>query len=261
MVINARSLVKAASALDVELSAWEIDICFVCETWLNYKISSNLVSPNNYFIVRKDCGSGRNGRGVAIIYREDWKCKPLNFQNNLECIWCEIETANNKYYVTSVYHPPDPTYQESELLNNLSESIEQILQGESNARIIIGGDVNQQKVKDIISQHNMQQMVRKLIRGQKVFDIFLTNCPHLWNRPNIFDGVVKSDHLAVVITPWVAVKPERKTVYFRDTRDHRKFAMMRELEAQDWSCIDDCEDVNESVILLNHIITSAFNFH
>ena len=70
------------------------------------------------------------------------------------------------------------------------------------------------KVKDIISQHNMQQMVRKLIRGQKVFDIFLTNCPHLWNRPNIFDGVVKSDHLAVVITPWVAVKPERKTVYF-----------------------------------------------
>jgi hypothetical protein len=47
MVVNARnSLVKpqAASALDVELSSWEIDICFVCETWLNYKISSNLVA-------------------------------------------------------------------------------------------------------------------------------------------------------------------------------------------------------------------------
>ena len=168
MVINAHSLVKAASALDVELSAWEIDICFVCETWLNYKISSNLVSPNNYFIVRKDCGSGRNGRGVAIIYREDWKCKPLNFQNNLECIWCEIETANSKYYVASAYHPLDPTYQEYELLNHLSESIEQILQWESNARNIIGGNVNQLKVKDILRQYIMEQMVRKPTRGQKL---------------------------------------------------------------------------------------------
>ena len=261
MVINARSLAKpqAVSALDVELSTWEIDICFVCETWLNSKILSNLVCPNNYLIVRKDRGDGRNGGGVAIICREDWKCKSLNFQNNLECIWCEIETANSKYYVASVYHPPDPTYQESELLNHLSESIEQILQWESNARIIIGGDVNQLKVKDIISQHNMEQMVRKPTRGQKVLDIFLTNCPHLWNHPRVFDSLVKSDHLAVVITPRVAVKPERKTVYFRDARDHRKFAMVRELEAQDWSCIDDCEDVNESVMLLNHIITSAFN--
>ena len=115
---------------------------------------------------------------------------------NLESIWCEIETANSKYYVASVYHPPEPTYQESEFLNHLSESIEQILQWESNARIIIGGDVNQLKINDIVSQHNMEQMVRKPTRGQKVLAIFLTNCPHLWNHPRIFNSVVKSDHLA-----------------------------------------------------------------
>ena len=109
---------------------------------VNYKISSNLVCPNNYFIVRKDRGHGRNGGGVAIICREDWKCKLLNFQDNLEYIWREVETATRKYYLASVYHPPDPIYQERELLNHLSESIEQILQWESNARIIIAGDVN-----------------------------------------------------------------------------------------------------------------------
>ena len=84
MVINARSFAKpqSASALDVELSTWEIDVCFVCETWLwlNYKISSNLVCPSNYFIVRKDRGDVRNGGGIAIICREDWKCKLLNFK-------------------------------------------------------------------------------------------------------------------------------------------------------------------------------------
>ena len=35
--------------------------------------------------------------------------------------------------------------------------------------------------------------------------------------------------------------------------------MKRELEAQDWSRIDDCQDVNEAVLLLNNIISSAFN--
>ena len=52
-------------------------------------------------------------------------------------------------------------YQESELLNRLSESIEQIFQLESNAKIIVAGDANQLKIKDIMCQHNMEQMVRK----------------------------------------------------------------------------------------------------
>ena len=81
MVINARSLAKpqAASALNTELSTWEIDICFVCETWLNNKIPFNLICPNNYCIIRKDHGDNRNGGGVGIICRNAWKCKVLNF--------------------------------------------------------------------------------------------------------------------------------------------------------------------------------------
>ena len=35
--------------------------------------------------------------------------------------------------------------------------------------------------------------------------------------------------------------------------------MKRELKAKDWSRIDDCQDVNEAVVLLNNIISSAFN--
>ena len=158
-----------------------------------------------------------------------------------------------------MYHPPNPMYQESELLNHLSESIEQIFQLESNAKIIVAGDVNQLKIKDIMCQHNMEQMVRKPTRGRKVLDIFLTSCPHLWNPPKVFHGVVKTDHLAVIVIPRVAVKPERKIVYFRDVREHRKFAMQRDLEAQYWSRIDDCQDVNEAVVLLNNIISSAFS--
>ena len=88
-------------------------------------------------------------------------------------------------------------------------------------------------------------MVRKPTRGQNILDIFLANCPHLWNPPKVFDGLVKTDHLALIVAPRVAAKPERKIVYFKDAREHRKFAMKRELEAQGWSRIDDCQVVNE----------------
>ena len=90
MVINTTtsSLAKhqAASALSIELSTWEVDICFVCETWLNNRIPPSLICRNNYSIVRKYRDALRNGGGVAIIYRNDWECKLLNFQHNFECI-------------------------------------------------------------------------------------------------------------------------------------------------------------------------------
>ena len=57
-----------------------------CEQDLNNKAPSSLICPNNYSIVRKDRDGLRNGGGVAIVYRNDWECKLLNFQNNLECI-------------------------------------------------------------------------------------------------------------------------------------------------------------------------------
>ena len=140
MVINARSLAKpdAAVSLNVELCTNNIDICFVTETWLNDKIPSSLVCLGNYVFVRKDRCDSRSGSGVAILCRDDWKVKNLDFDNNLECVWCEIVTLNTKYYVASVYHPPDPIYPETELLNHLSETIEQILYPVPNARIIIG---------------------------------------------------------------------------------------------------------------------------
>ena len=74
----------------------------ITETWLNDKIPSSLVCLGNYVFVRKDQCDSRSGDGVAILCRDDWKVKNLDFDNNLECVWCEIVTLNTKYYVASV---------------------------------------------------------------------------------------------------------------------------------------------------------------
>ena len=108
VVMNARSLAKpdAAPALYAELKS-NIDVCFVSESWLNKRIPSHLICPDGYTIIRKDRVGARTGGGVAIICRNDWKIRVLNFKANFEfeTVWCKIQTTNSKYYMASIYHP------------------------------------------------------------------------------------------------------------------------------------------------------------
>ena len=60
----------------------------------------------------------------------------LTFQHN-------IHTTNSSYCVSVVYHPPERIYNESDLLDFLSEYCEKILLLQTNAKIIIAGDVDQ----------------------------------------------------------------------------------------------------------------------
>ena len=120
----------------------------------------------------------------------DWKAKKLDLQNTFECLWYEIKTKNNKYYVGAVYHPPDPEYSQLELRDYLSDISPTILCTEPNARLIIAGDMNQLKLRELCNQHNQEQMVKKSTRGPRTLDVFFTNCPHLWRQPTTFKGLV-----------------------------------------------------------------------
>ena len=89
--------------------------------------------------------------------------------------------------------------------------------------------------------------------------MFLTNNPHLWDQPTVFKGLVRSDHLAVMVTPRIQAKPERKHVYFRDVRQHRKIDMENKLKFFDWIKVFSVNDVEEAVLLLNQEISLMFN--
>ena len=191
LIRNARLLVKpdAPSALNTELSSNNIDVCFVSETWLNSNISSNLVCRNGYNILRNDRTDFRKGGGVAILYRNDKKILNVYPSENFKCLWCEIQKDNAKYFVAVLYHPPNPNYPECELLEYLSDKCEEILFLDSLATII-AGDINQLPVNDFCTQHNLQQLVSKASRGQRILDVFITNCPYLWKSPSAFKGLV-----------------------------------------------------------------------
>ena len=103
LVINARSLAKpdAPSALYTEMISNNIDICFVSETWLHDNISSELICPNGYGILRNDRSTSRRGGGVAILYKIDWRISDIIASETFEYLSCKIKRDNAEYFISA----------------------------------------------------------------------------------------------------------------------------------------------------------------
>ncbi len=240
MVINARSLAKpdACSALYLELNSHNVDLGIVTETWLKSTIPSQVVCPDGFTVIRKDRPYGRQGGGVAVFCRHDWKLEILEeFSNPYECLWTKITTNNSIFYLSAIYHPPSPEYHPDDLLDFLMDSCERLLSLAPNAKLIIAGDINQLAIKTLLNYHSLVQIVNLPTRGQNILDVFVTNVPNFWSKAKTIKSLVRSDHLAVLLKPVVKAKATRKTVEFRDLREHNKLKMLRKMEDFQWDTI------------------------
>ena len=108
-----------------------------------------------------------------------------------------------------------------------------------------------------MSQQILEQMVRKVTRGHKVLVVFLTNCPHLWKPPVALNGLVLSDHLAVMVAPRIAARPDRSIVYFR--WEHREIETEHKLDTGVWSNLLSCDNITKAIHLLDNALTGIFN--
>ena len=53
-------------------------------------------------------------------------------------------------------------------------------------------------------------------------------------KVKVTNSMVRSDHKATIAYTRDTIKAERTNSFFRDTREHRKLNMFRELENVDW---------------------------
>ena len=185
------------------------------ETWLKSTIPSQVVCPDGFTVIRKDRPYGRQGVGVAVFSRHDWKLEILEeFSNPYECLWTKITTSNSIFYLSAIYHPPSPEYHPDDLLDFLMDSCERLLSLAPNAKLIIAGDINQLAIKTLLNYHSLVQIVNLQTRD-------------FWSKAKTIKSLVRSDHLAVLLKPVVKAKAIRKTVEFRDLREHNKLKMLR----------------------------------
>ena len=180
----------------------------------------------------------RRGGGVAIFCRCDWKIEILDeVANDFECMWARISTPNSVFYMCSIYHPPEPVYREEDLLVFLGDTCEQITSMDPNNIIVIGGDLNELKYKDLLTQASLAQLVKELTRKNKILDVFITNKPYLWSKTKVIKSAVRTDHQMVLACPKDHVKEDRYTKAFRDVREHYKIKMFKLLEEYKWSSV------------------------
>ena len=129
----------------------------------------------------------------------DWTIPeiPLLF-NEFECLWTKVKTSNSEFFVATVYHPPNPEYNQYDLIDILIDFVEKLLSINQNSKIIIAGDVNQLDIKMLKNHLSLAQLVKSPTRGQRILDIFLTNVPHFWKKTNVEKSLVRSYHNMVL---------------------------------------------------------------
>ena len=196
-------------------------------------------------MIRKD-RLDRGEGGVAIICRGDWKIERLDglFSSDFECLWLRVSTPNSVYFACVVYHLDEFLYDQEELLDSLTASCEYLMTVDPNCEIIIAGDVNQLRYKDLLVLVSMSQMVKKPTREKNILDVFLTNTPYQWEKVKVFESAIRPDHNMVIACPRTSAKAKRSTIQFRNVREHRKNHMAYLLESHDWQevfSVVDCE--------------------
>lgn len=113
--------------------------------------------------------------------------------------------------------------------------------------IVIGGDLNQLKYKDLLTQASLVQLVKEPTKKNKILDVFITNKPCLWSKTKVIKSAVITDHQMVLACPKDHVKADLYTKAFRDVRDHYKIKMFKLLGEYKWSSVLSTHYIQEKV--------------
>ena len=102
---------------------------------------------------------------MTILCRSDWKIENIqNMDSPFECLRVRITTQNSSFNIAVVYHPPEHDYDANDLIDFLTDSSEQLLSENPNAKIIITGDLNKLNIYNLLNQLSFAQLEKSPTR-------------------------------------------------------------------------------------------------
>jgi hypothetical protein len=101
-------------------------------------------------------------------------------------------------FIAALYHPPQPLYQPTELLNYIEACVEEVSRDFPTAHIVLAGDLNKLSEHEVVERTGLTQIVHQPTRGANILDRVYVSDPQLYNTVRVVTSVVKSDHKAVV---------------------------------------------------------------
>lgn len=233
LLLNACSIKKINSTnqkgcclLAHDLTNLNIDVCLVTETHLRPSIPNSYVTIPGFNVTRRDrtmcncrrseCSLPHKGGGVLIYSRSSYDCQLIDCADSCESLWVKLSPPNSdsQLFVNVSYHPPNAN--SCALSDFFNSTIRKITNEFPAATMIIGGDFNRLDLSDVETQFGISIISSPSTRGNYTLDLFMTNKPHLIESATTFHTTLKSDHLAVILTPCQKVRPSRHKITFTD---------------------------------------------
>ena len=101
-----------------------------------------------------------------------------------------------------VYHPPGlPVENHHQLNEYLILTIDSLRNQHPNCGLVLLGDFNDFDISNILSSHNLKQVVKVPTRGTAILDLIITNQPNLYEPPQVLAPLGSSDHNIVTWSP------------------------------------------------------------
>ena len=249
--LNARSIMSSLDEVRDLLSANNLDILCVGETWLTPDVSDKFLIFPGYSIIRLDRNrigrnAARRGGGVCILHRHSVTVEKMSIEStdsDTECLWAQVVSCRPTI-VGVVYRPPSAAVSPS--LNDLSHQLTQILA--KSKPMFLFGDTNFDMLdmrkpgvaaySQMLQDYNLTQMIGSSTHpGMKpsLLDHLVTNTPEL-----VFDAKVVacdiSDHdLITAQVKGTRVRRRPVEITVRATRDLCPDALRLDMLLDDWT--------------------------
>ena len=266
---NINGIRNKVDHVSAELSDYDI-IC-VSETKLNPTIITNDKIEINGFKppLRKDRALN-NGGGLAIYSKNN--IHSLRRQdlenNNIENIWTEVQSSNNKFLIGLFYRPPNSP---AEFWNHFEDTLETA--ANLNHDMIILGDFN----TDILNNNSNRNLVRIMQKfdldhtineatrttenSETCLKLIMTNHKAIIQNTQIL-APFQSDHCTV--TAEISFKTYRAKAFKKTIWKFEEAnipAMEQHLNATDWTFINNSDNMNQITNTFEEILIKSAEEH
>ena len=192
---NVRSLLPKIDELALILNHLSIDIAVVSETWLHSGIEGEVLSIPNYNLIRQDRTFGHGGDVRAFVSNsiptKDGLALQILFTNVYGCGLDRIvflEKFRASLWVFYIAPPDKPAQEQRDLVNYLIESLDEARNQHPDCSIVLLGDFNNLNISDLLTSHNLNQIISEPTRGSAMLDLVITNMQQFSKSFNFSTG-------------------------------------------------------------------------
>ena len=130
------------------------------------------------------------------------------------------------------------------MIEYLTTCIDNVLRQRPSSGIVIGGDFNQLKLKELCNRFNLKRSVTKPTREQNTLDQILTNMLPLFDTVDHLPPIGRSDHQCLLIKPTKRRKIPARSKRIRLKNRANSINLSLKMVSEDWTAVYSTQDVD-----------------